>query len=85
TEVLNAVSAVVTADVSDNGTDWVTASFRDFQASATISTVTLSSDGEYFMYMDWSIPKPYMRINISGQNVDSDDIAVVDVELVGSR
>ncbi len=85
TEVGNSVSATIVAQVSDNGTDWVTTFFHTYPSGATIDTVSLSVDGEYFIYMDRTIPKPYMRVNIAGNNIDVDDIAVIDVELVGTR
>jgi hypothetical protein len=81
----NDVSVNVTAQVSDDGSDWIDAAFKDFKAAATIMTVSLHEDTTYFMYMDRDIPKPYMRINVEGINLTTGDEATVDVILIGTK
>ncbi|MCQ9206160.1 MAG: hypothetical protein NG737_07620 [Omnitrophica bacterium] len=86
TEVGGGVSVEIDVEFSSDGTNWVDGSFYDLAGGATIQTSeVISADGDYFAWFGdtWTIP--YIRITAAGTGVDTDDVAVISVTLVGHK
>jgi hypothetical protein len=77
------ISAAVTAQISWDGTTWLSASFYDFAGGATLQTSeTLSADGNYYFWLGDEIIAPYLKVIITATGSDADDTAVVAAKLI---
>jgi len=89
TQVDKILSAVVTIDTSVDNTNWTTASFRDYNGSSVSETLqtaeTIGVDGTYFCWFDEDLTLPYVRMNIAGTNLDTDDVITVKAYLVEKK
>ena len=86
TEVGNSISIAVTLDISYDGTNWIDASFYDYDGGTTLQTSeTISSDGWYYCYFNPYVQTIHVRVAIAATNTDADDLAVVTVYMVGIR
>lgn len=90
TQVGNAISAAVTADISYDGTTWLDLPFFDAAGTTTMQTSeTISSDGWYYFtlpsqyYPAGTIPN--IRVAVAATNTDADDILVINCYLVGTK
>lgn len=83
TEVGNSISAAVTAFISWDGVTWLASSFYDFAGGATLQTTeTISADGNYYFWLPFEAPVPYVKVNIAGTNTDADDTALVSAKII---
>lgn len=90
TQVGNSISAVVTADISYDGTTWLDMPFYDLAGTTTMQTTeTISADGWYYFalpgayYPIGSIL--YVRVAVAATNTDADDILVINCYLIGTK
>lgn len=60
-----AVTAEVTAQVSADGVNWTDVKWSDLAGGTTAQvTETLTGDGTYLMWLDSTVPMPYIRIKV---------------------
>jgi len=86
TEVGNSVSLTVTVDVSTDNSTWLDASYYDYAGGSTLQTSeTISADGNYYFWFNRDLAVPYVRIVLTGNNTDADDLAVVSAEFITSE
>lgn len=80
------VSADITLDVSYDGTNWVDLPFRYGTSGDTlINSITPTSDGWYYIWLDSEVVAPYIRMVITSNNTDADDYATVTANSVGLK
>ncbi len=83
TEVSNAVSGIVTYEVSFDNSTWVAGSWYDVEGGITLDTVEIFvEDTNYYMWVDDKAIAPYYRVGITAVNTDSDDTIVVTITSV---
>ena len=80
------VSIAITAHISHDGTNWISASWFDFSGGSTLqSSETLTADGSYVGWFDWNMQIPYVRITITATGSSATELADVDGYIVGVR
>ncbi len=82
TQVALSISVAITVHISHDGTNFVSAEWSDFDGTGQ-SSETISSDGSYMGWFDRDITLPFLRITATATNTDDDDLADVDVFIVG--
>lgn len=86
TEVGNSIQALVTLDISYDGTNWVDAYFYDFAGGTTPqANETISSDGNYYFWFSEDMTVPFVKLGIDATNTDADDTLTVSGYLVGTK
>jgi hypothetical protein len=87
TQVGNSISATVTLDVSYDGTNWLTGmSFLDIAGTSTYQTSeTISVDGWYVCWLTKDPCVPYVRVAVTANNTDADDLLTVVVYAVAKE
>ena len=78
------LQAVVTIQISYDGTTWLAGSFFDLGGGPASfqTTETISADGSYFFWLDPNSNVSRVRVVVTAANSDADDIIVIDCFVV---
>ncbi len=80
------ISLTVTVDVSWDNSTWLDASFYDFAGGATLQTSeSLTADGNYYFWLNYDLPVPYVRVVLAATGSDADDTAIVAAYMVSQE
>lgn len=80
------IQAAVTVDISYDGETWLDASFYDYAGGSTLQTSeTLTTDSNYYFWMNKDLVVPYVRVVIAATGSDADDTAVVSATMVSAQ
>ena len=80
------VSITITAHISHDGTNFISASWFDFAGGATLqSSEPMTADGSYVGWFDWNMQIPYVRLTVTATGSSATELADVDAYIVGQR
>ncbi len=86
TEVGGGVTAGVTIQVSQDGTNWTRGWFFDYVGTTTLQqSETFSMDTNYIFWLDRNYRPPYVRFIITTGGTDADDTADLEVTINGVK
>jgi hypothetical protein len=82
----SAISVAITAEVSHDGTNFITASWFDFAGGSTLQTTeTLSTDASYVGWFDFNMQIPFVKLTITATGSSATELGDVDGFIVGLR
>ena len=86
TEVGLSISAVITIEISYDGTNYVASNFYDFAGLLVAQTSeTISTDSWYHMWLNSDIGSPYaeyVRVKVVATNTDADDLLDINIYMI---
>ena len=78
------VSVAITAHISHDGTNFISASWFDFAGGTTLQTSeTLTADSSYVGWFDDNMQIPYVRLTVTATGSSATELANIEGYIVG--